>query len=455
MKKYLLYISSVIFATLLIALSTNTAKAQLSNLSLQAEGLAQNNLANPALMPTNSFVSLPFIGSFEMGFKTPLSYQDMFTKIDGANFINSQGIINALNGNNNTTSINLNLDLLNGGFFIGENNYVGINVSTKMHMATNLPGDLFSMITDNPIDLQTADYNISLNPKIMGWAEFGLSYSRKLPMGITVGARVKLLSGLVSLQSESNFKIKKDYDQYILDGDFTLQGGNINLADVDANESINGLAGNLGFGADIGAAWEGLDGRLKTSAAVTDIGFINWNENSSTVQGQGTGFEFKGFGELQNLLNGGDISSLMDSVSTAFTKTIGADTTTGKLRTNLPTRYQARAEYLLGENKQHGVSAAFQGAQMFRGQFDYVLSAGYTYRSPNDKWQVMANYSYRPNVPYAMGIAGAYMSRGVQIYLGIDNIIPIFDIRKADQSNIKLAVNFMINKKKKKNLKLY
>ena len=451
MKKNLLYISTAILSTLLIVLSTNTAKAQLSNLGLQAEGLAQNNLANPALMPTSSFVSLPFFGSFEMGIRTPLAYQDLFTKIDGANFINSQGIINALDGNNNITSTNLNLDILNGGFYIGKNNYIGINMSTKMHMATNMPGDILSMLTDNPIDLQTTTYDINFNPKIMGWAEVGLSYSRKLPLGITVGARFKFLAGLMSVDGESNFRIKKDYDQYILDGNFNIKGGNLNIATMDTNESLNGLGSNLGFGADIGAAWEGLDGRLKASAAVTDLGFINWNEHSSTIKGQGTGFHFNGLGELQSLLDGGDISSLMDSVSSSFTKTVGADTTAGKLKTTLPTRYQARAEYSLGKHKQHGLSAAFQGAQMTFRHFDYVLSAGYTYRSPNTRWQLMTNYSYRPNVPVAIGVAGAYMSRGVQIYLGIDNIIPIFDIRNAKQANFKLAINFMINKKNKTN----
>jgi len=452
MRKHLpIYIATTIFATMLIALSTNTANAQLSNLSLQAEGLAQNNLLNPALMPASSFVSMPFIGSFEIGAKTPLTYQNLFTKINGANFINNQGIINALNGNNNVTSVNFNMDILNGGFFIGKNNYIGINLSTKIHMATNLPGDVFSMLTDNPIDMQTATYDIDFNPNMMGWAEFGLSYSRKLPLGITVGGRVKFLSGLMSLQSESSFRIQKSYDQYILDGDFNVKAGNINLANVDAQKSLNGLADNMGFGADIGVAWEGLDGRLKASAAVTDMGFINWSDQSSTIHGSGTGFEFNGLGDLKNLLDGGNISSLMDSVSTAFTETIGADTTTGKLRTNLPTRYQARAEYKLGRKNQHGVSAAFQGAQMFHGQFDYVLSVGYTYRSPSTRWQFMANYSYRPNVPYAMGVAMAYTSRGVQIYLGIDNIIPIFDIRKANQTNIKLALNFMIQSKKNTN----
>ena len=449
-KRLLTYMPTVILLMILIVSSTRIAKAQLSNLNLQAHGLAQNSLVNPALMPASSFVSMPFIGSFDVGVRTAFTSENMFTKIGGVNFINNTGMINALDGNNNISSMNLNLDLLSGGFYIGSNNYVGINLSARMHMASSVPGDVFSMLTDNPIELQTAVYDINLDPSVMGWSELGLSYSRKLPQGFTIGARIKFLSGFMSLNSESNFKVRKDYDQYILDGNFNIQGGNINLANMNVTESIAGLTDNLGLGADLGIAWEGVDGRLKISAAVTDMGVINWSEQSSTIKGSGTGFAFKGLGDLQNLLgSGGSLSSLMDSVSTAFTQTIGMDTVVGKFKTRLPARYQARFEYALGKKQQHGISVAFQGAQIIYKHFDYVLSAGYAYRSPNKRWQLMANYSYRPNEPYAFGVGTAYTSRGVQIYLGIDNIIPIFDISNANQTNFKFALNFMIPAKNK------
>ncbi len=444
------YIFTALLSTALIAFSANTAQAQLSNLHLQTKGLAQNNLENPALMPASSFVSMPFIGSLALGAQTPISSAELLTTRNGLNYINTQGLIKSLGGNSNATSLNLDWDLLNGGFFIGKNNYIGINLSTKIHLASNMPGDMLSLLADNSISQSQSEYNISLNPRVMSWAEMGVSYSRKLPLGFSVGARAKMLAGLVSVNSNSNFKVRRDYDQYIVSGDFDIQGGNINFNNVDANQSIANLGSNLGFGADIGAEWIGLDNRLRASIGVTDIGVINWSDESSTIKSKSNGeFLFNGMGDLETLLNGGDMTALMDSVSNAFIETIGSDTTSGKVRTSLPTTYQAYVEYSLGRKRQHVVSGAFQGSEILEGYFDYVLSAGYTYRSPSKRWQFMANYSYRPNSPYAVGIAGAYTSRGFQIYLGIDNIIPIFDLENAKQTSIKLAINFMIPSNRK------
>lgn len=424
--------------------------AQVSTLQMQFENLPQNMSVNPALAPKRAYLSLPLMGSSSFDARTGVSMKDVIYQKNGKNYLDYKTLSGALSGNGDVNMINYNLDILRGGFYVSNFDFIDINVSSRVFVGTDLPEGMLPFLFDNPIENTTDNYNVKMNPNTLAWGELGVGYSRSVNDNFRVGIRAKYLIGFAGVKSTgTEFNIQKDYDKYYMSGTYQMQGGNVNFSNVDFSKSANGVFQNPGFGVDLGAEFVSDDQRIKAIASVSDFGMIFWNDkNSSSIVSKGGNkrFEFTGFGDLNSMVNGGvSFVNLADSVISSFLKTVGSDTISGGFTSYLPTRYHAMVEYSLGEDFQHNVSLSFAGISAFKAGFDYAITAGYTYRSKNGHWQLATNYTYRPNIPFGMGLGGAYTSRRFQIYLGMENIIPIFDLSSVKNFGGRLAINFFFN----------
>lgn len=149
--------------------------------------------------------------------------------------------------------------------------------------------------------------------------EVGLGYSRPVTDRLTVGGRVKVLFGVAKAQmkvNNYNFNAVSDgalasltpeqiYDRiqsgaidektplgtvsYTADAQVstTVKGGGLKydqegmISGFDFKAENAGIAG-AGFGIDLGASYKILD-NLTVSAAVLDLGYINWKGSETTV----------------------------------------------------------------------------------------------------------------------------------------------------------------------------
>lgn len=439
---------------ILFAFASMSGFSQISTLQMQIENMPQNMSVNPALAPTKSYVAFPFLGGLNVNARTSFSYNDVFKVENGKKYFNHQKLSDALSKNSDVNTFILDMDILRGGFYVSDKDFIDINIGTHVYFGSDMPEGLLPFLMDNPIDKVSGNFNVAMKPYTMGWAEFGVGYSRVINDNFRIGIRGKYIAGLVGVQSDGmDFNIEKNYDKYYLSGQYSVNGGNMNFSNMDITKILGGMFSNSGFGIDLGLEFVSNDQKIKAMASVSDFGEIFWNDsNSSTITSNSKGekFEFNGFGDLNNLLNdGADFGHLVDSVFKSFAKTIGSDTLSGGFSTYLPTRYHAMVEYAIDDNFQHNVSLSFMGVQAFKRAFDYAITAGYTYRSKNGYWQLAGNYTYRPHIPIGIGIGGAYTSRKFQLYLGVDNILPIFDLKNAKNVGARLSMNFFIGRNKR------
>lgn len=445
MKNRLLFLIVMSFCTL-------GAVAQ-DNMTQQAVGLVQSLNVNPAARPNRGFISIPIFGSFQVGVSNSFSYADVISVRPNAKYIDLPSLISTSRANGNSLLTNFNLDILNLGFYVTPEDFITISLRARAHAGTNFPLGLFEMISDNALN-QPHSFDVNMNPNVLAWGEFGVGYSRSIG-NFTVGARFKYIEGIASASTATgvNFLVDKQYDKYMISADYAFNTAGLSIGQNNAMSFAYTPFSNPGFAVDLGATWLSDDERISASVSVSDLGKIWWNANASTelrVRNPNEKFEYNGLGDLLN--KGLDFGKLLDSVVTQFNKVVGVDTLKGAaFASSMPVTFQAMGSYSLGRNLQHNVSLGFIGSLPYRGGFDYAISAGYAYRSPNKVWQLMANYTYRKSNPLNIGF-GVVMTTGCfQLYLACDNVITPLDLSHARNANFRLGLNFFFGPESVKN----
>lgn len=439
---------------LLLLLLPGLAAAQ-DHFTLTARDLPQSMLANPAMRPSRGFVTMPLFGSFTAGFDNSFNYNKVIEKdAAGVKYLSAAGLIDATKGND-LTLMRFNLDLVNTGFFVGPKDYMGVTLRTRAHIGTSLPEGLFGMILDNPIN-EYKTFDVNMTPNAVGWIELGVSYTRDLGARWRVGGRLKYVNGLMSIQSSGlDVDVRKEYDRYVVSGDYTLRGGNVDFTHGTGDlfkDMFKNIGSNPGFAFDLGAAYESGDKRLKVGFSAADLGVVFWNKKNSSVirtHSEGREYDFFGVDGLGGLINGTtSIGHVLDSAYTDLSRTLRADTTAGSFAQMLPATFQAAADYALGPYMRHHVSAGFVGMIPYHGKLHYAVSAGYAYCTRTGTWQLMANYTYKSNNPVNVGL-GVVMTTGkFQLFLAADNIIPAFSVARARETNVSLGINFFTSRKR-------
>lgn len=436
-----------------VFLSVGAVTAQ-SNLQLQAENLPQNMFTNPALAPKNSFMSIPLIGgAISIDAQMPFSYNSVIDKRNGVKYIDNDKLVRLLKGKNNLM-MRYNLDLMNFGIKVSKNDYLGFALRLRVHTANQLPGGLFGMILDNPLDSYNRNFGMPLSTNTLAWGEFGASYTRRIDHNFTIGLRAKFLMGFASVVTDDfGLNAYKTVDSYRISGRGMVRAGNFNLTDFsDMDNMLSGLVSNPGFGLDIGASFLSDDKKWGASVSVSDFGMIFWNaKNSSAIQVSNPGkeFNYSGLENITEIAQNGGLSGAIDSLTTDLLNTIELDSLSNVGFTSyLPTTFQAMATYAIDTRMRHNVSLGFMGTMAYSKMLAYSFSAGYTYRSLNQRWQFMSNYTYKSNDPFCIGIGAVYTGRGFQAYLMSDNVIPFFNTLQARGVNLRLGFNFFFGAEK-------
>lgn len=441
----------VVAAAFLVMGGGGRAMAQ-DNLMLSAHNVPQNLLVNPALAPETGFYAFPFLSGLSVGVENSFSYNSTITRIDGVKYVDNDKLTRALRGKN-LTMARFNMDIINFGVRATENDYIGVSLRLRVHSANKLPGGLFDFVLDNPIGGTNKTFDIGVATNTMAWMELGASYTRKIDNNWTVGARLKLLSGLAGASSPGfGFDMTRNGADYLVSGRGMVRLGNINANSNDlATDMMNNLGSNFGVGADIGASYVSDDKTWSVNASISDFGAIFWNASNSSqisVRDNGTQYKFEGIGNIKDLMGGGlAMGPLVDSVFNEFSKSVGIDTVSGVGYTGyLPTTFQVMGTYAIDKNMRHNVNLGMIGSLAYSHKFQYAISAGYVYRTMNGRWQLMANYTFKPRDPVGVGVGFVYTGHKFQAFLSTDNIIPAFSWTAAKSANVRLGINFMFGK---------
>lgn len=443
------------FAVALTMLTIAGASAQ-DHIQLTSRDLPQSMSFNPALRPDRSFVTMPLFGGIGVGVDNSFSYRNVINTNElGQKYLNTASLLKHTRGKD-LTMARVDVDILSGGFYIAPKDFMSVSLKVRAHAATSMPEGLFGAVLDNPIN-EYKTFDINMTPNVIGWAELGVSYTRELSRGWQVGGRLKYLQGIASVQSDGmEVTMRKDYDRYVLSGDYSLRGGNMDFA----NSSNFVFGHNPGVAADLGFSYTAPENRWYVLAGVRDLGAIFWNSSSSSqirTNSGGKEYTYTGMNDINNLVKGGEsLSHVLDSAFRDFSKVLGADTTSAGFTQMLPVSFHAAGSMAIDRYRRHNVSASFIGNIPYKNKLYYSASVGYAYRTANGIWQVMTNYTYKSDNPLNIGL-GFVMTTGVfQLYLATDNVIACIDPLGARGMNFNLGLNFFISKKiPKKDAKYY
>lgn len=316
------------------------------------DGVAVRNNFNPAFDSERNYFSVPVVGMVGGNYTGNVSLGDfvMPRTVDGTQktvtFLHPQVSLADLTfSDRNKLSEQLFTQVLGAGFHAW-GGFTTIAVNVREEGSINLPGELFTMMKE----LKNRDYVVGdADVHAQSWAELAVGHSRQVNKHLRVGGKVKLLLGLARGKasfSDLHFNLVSQ-DQWTVSGkaqvdvscqDFTWgepqtktyksTGESYECVDwdnVDWGDRKVSVAGG-GLAIDLGAeyACKGLLSGLNFSAALTDLGFLRW-DNTRSAANMGQPFTFDGFHDIRIKGHEGDVpfreqgNQLLDDLAQFYT----------------------------------------------------------------------------------------------------------------------------------------
>ena len=265
---------------------------------------------NPALRPARGYIGIPGLTNFSIGYETNTFALENFL-FPGAGeggktglFLNEKvtydQFMKGISGQN-YLNLDINETLLGFGFYAGDA-FLTFDASIRVDAEVNVPENVFDFVKGVALDgNKTYDLGgISADAFAYGQIGLGGSYPL-LDNSLVLGAKVKVLLGLANGRAYlDGMKLNIGEDTWSVSGtqasiELAMKGikpqynedGKFN--GFDSDDLAIGVNG-FGLGFDLGATFKPgyfLDDKssflnnFTVSAAVTDLGFINWNKSNS------------------------------------------------------------------------------------------------------------------------------------------------------------------------------
>ena len=306
------------------------------------EDVALRHHLNPSFMPSASwFFEIPIFPSFygEVG-NNILSMRDFRVKKNGVWStvyapMESPDKYYKRMANINNFDARFAWYILNGGFSFNENNYMTLDLSLKGDAYVFLPKDMFGGIMYGAENNRR--YNLSnFAVESYVYGELAVGYMRKVSDQWTIGLKLKGLIGFAGIHSDiakaeiqtptgNKWKLSAAGDIYAMTPYVKTVGGNTTFGEFRDLIKPQGIGGAV----DLGATFRPTE-NLTISAAITDLGFINWNkrENISRVSVNGDYF----FDEPTYKFNPDDpdpLATMINEISDNIGKSVNFQKTQG------------------------------------------------------------------------------------------------------------------------------
>ena len=308
MKHAIKHIASMALA---VVLSAGVSAQTTLNSSYFMEKMTKRNQLNPALKTENNYISIPSIGNFYLGINSNLGLGTFLYPRDNklVTFLHesvpADEFLNKLTPNN-TIELDLGLDLISFGFWAwgGQNTF---NLALKSNTGAYLPRELFQFLKTGQEATGVTRYDMSnVTATTSNYIELALGHARDITDKLGVGAKVKVLLGAAHAEARiDRMDISMSQDEWVIKQAGHLQATSMLelTTDPETGEVTGYNVGNnfgiagFGLGLDLGATYKLID-NLTLSAALTDIGFIRWNNLTRAETDPTKEFQFSGFDNI-------------------------------------------------------------------------------------------------------------------------------------------------------------
>ncbi len=351
----------------------------------------------------------------------------------------------------NFLTLDFAAELFGLGFKV-RSNYFSISAMLKTQFNLMYSKDLFRLINEgngssaflgNKADLSGLGVNLN------AYMEYGLGYNRAINDKLTIGGRLKVLSGIANIHTtRSEMGLSTNPITY----DINLKGGvGINssnafyFSDSANTDKTSDLLqspfsfNNFGLGLDLGATYQ-LTDKMELNASIVDLGFINWSHNVKNYVSNNVDYTFKGFNINAVLFDSVDVvKGLQDTLQDVFRN----EANSKAYRTSLYSRLYLAGRYELTK---------FISANVIL--CDHILESHHRMSMALGANLKVKN-GFAMNVNYALfggsfanvGLGFVLKSGPIQYYLASDNILNVFDVTKSKNMHYSFGINIAIKNK--------
>lgn len=287
MNKYIK--TAIISATAVLSFG---AVAQNTNSAYFTEGYNHRYQLNPAFDNEKNFISIPGVGNINVATHGTIGLDNIFYNVDGktTTFMNPAVDASFLNDINDVSRLagDVNINLLSAGFK-AFNGYNTVSINVRGNLNTHLPKTIFSFMKEG---VENKTYDISdFDAHADMYGEIALGHSHKLGDKWRVGGAVKFLLGGANIDAKfnkaeltlgedewsaiTNAEVQASVKGLTYEHDINKETGHEYVSGMDVDGT--GLNG-FGMAFDLGAEFK-PNQDWAFSAALLDLGFINWNNN--------------------------------------------------------------------------------------------------------------------------------------------------------------------------------
>ena len=461
MKKHIVRKSFMAVSMLLL---TVAASAQSSSSGYFLEGFSQRYQLNPALTPDrNVFVSIPVLSNIQVDMQSSVGLANflyeskskpgmlttfMSPDVDAKTFLDAMPKAAQFN-------VGFNMDILSVG--VGsKNSFTTFNMKLRNKEQVSLPKELFGFMKAS---LAEGDYLIeNTNINSITYMETSLTHSHKIGDNLSIGAALKFLEGLAYADvTIDEIDARLHGDEWLVKSNGTLKGSipaveyklDPETQTFDGVETVDEINANIvpksyGFAVDLGAEYDFKDlvEGLKVSAAITDIGFINWSNLNTFATNNNEYVKFEGFNNYD--IEGDNGEETLDQITDDFNdmvKLYQTGSVNGKEKVMLDATFRLGAEYALPFVDWISFGELFTYRT---GLWPYAESRTSICLSPCG-WFDMTGNAVLSSMGSSMGLLFNLHPRGINFFLAIDKLKAEFNPQFIPLHDFGLNFSFGLN----------
>ena len=357
------------------------------------------------------------------------------------------------------------LDYFNLSVRTKKNSAITVNLSDRFMFGATIPKSLFDFFLNGNKEymIEGKAHDISkLSFGATAFHELGVGYTAEIREKFSVGGRVKLLFGMADISTNvGSLELSTDPDMYFITtsadmqirkstGLFEYDGNGFSFADVKHLTGDLSAFGNIGLGFDLGVSYK-ITNKIAVSLSVTDLGFINWLQNSQiasakgeyTFEGVELGFREGEDGKLSYGLDTGryNIGHIMDTLVDVFDMEIQNK----NYMTWLPSNVFVGATYQFHEKL--GFGFLYRG-EIYRKTYNQAISL--SVNSNITHWlSLHASWSLINNTVMNLGLGLSVRAGFITWFIVTDDVIGLVFPQKAKTVNMRMGCNLTFGHKKK------
>lgn len=461
--------------------------AQESNILYFMGGIPQSYMLNPAHMPVcNFYMGLPVASLTQVNFEnSTLSLSNVLeyneTTQQTITFLHPDADIDDFLKNfKNSNHISFDVsDVILAFGFRAKKSYISFDITGKSTARFSYPGDLVDLMltgNENGEEFDLSGFGINATSYI----ETGVRYAREISRNLTLGARVKIITGLVNISTRKpDITLSTGLEEWDFNSEMELNMSvpGLNTSQMELGEvtleylmdtldfedpstsELTKMGSNFGLGLDLGAVYWPIE-NVAISASIIDLGFIKWKNNPWNLTQTGSitfdglrvenGFEVDSFG-----------TQLLDSIKQDFIFNSSLKPYTSYLTGKL----YVGGQYFFDERSSVGLLSK---TEFYKGKLREQLTLSLNLY-PVNFFAASFSYSIMNNTFNNFGIGMSFKPGPFHFYYIIDNLpLPLAKEKstglhilphKTRAFNIRFGFNFMIgcnqDRKKEKDKPLF